>query len=154
MSMIKLLLTNKIIRGIVVLLGAGYIISPIDLVPEAFLKHFGLFDDVIVLVYLYYFIKKNPKKIRDFGKKNSAKKNSKQSTKEEIKVNAEVKELSPYDILEIEPNASEKEIKTAYKKLISQYHPDKVEHLGDELKDKAMEKTLEIKKAYDELTLK
>jgi len=142
MSIIKVLLTNKIIRAIIIFLGAGYIISPIDLMPEAILKHFGLFDDVIVLVYLYYFIKRNPKKIKDFQKENS-----RENTKEEIKT--ENKKLSPYKILGIEHDANEKEIKTAYKKLISQYHPDKVEHLGDELKNKAMEKTLEIKKAYD-----
>lgn len=146
MSMVKILLSNKIVRAIIVFLGAGYIISPIDLMPEAILKHFGLFDDAIVLVYLYYLIKKNPKKIRDFKKEHS-----KESIKEEAKTKTETKELNPYEILGIESNASEKEIKAAYKKLMSQYHPDKVEHLGDELKDKAMEKTLEIKKAYDEL---
>ena len=152
MSLIKILLRNKIIKAIVVLLGAGYIISPIDLMPEAILKHFGLFDDVLVLVYLYYLIKRKPEKIKEKIKgPNTQGENLKEDT---TSSKNEKTKLCPYEILEIDSNASEEEIKKAYKKLLSQYHPDKVNHLGDELKIKAKEKTLEIKKAYEELTQK
>lgn len=39
-----------------------------------------------------------------------------------------VRDTKLYDILEISPDASENEIKKAYKKLALKYHPDKVEY--------------------------
>jgi len=53
-------------------------------------------------------------------------------------------------ILGVSPNASIDEIRRAYKLLISQYHPDKVASLGDELKDLAEHKSKEITQAYRE----
>jgi len=54
------------------------------------------------------------------------------------------------DILEIAPSASALEIRDAYKHLISKYHPDKVDNLGQELKDLAEHKSQEITAAYQE----
>lgn len=54
------------------------------------------------------------------------------------------------DILQIAPSASAIEIRDAYKHLISKYHPDKVENLGQELKDLAEHKSKEITAAYQE----
>src|SRR5579862_2033512 len=53
-----------------------------------------------------------------------------------------------HHVLEVEPTASIEEIHTAYRRLISQYHPDKVEHLGSELKELAARKAQEITVAY------
>jgi preprotein translocase subunit Sec63 len=53
-----------------------------------------------------------------------------------------------YDILEIAPSASAPEIRNAYKHLIAKYHPDKVDSLGQELKDLAGKKSQEITAAY------
>jgi DnaJ domain len=53
-----------------------------------------------------------------------------------------------YEILTVAPTASAAEIRAAYKQLISKYHPDKVESLGQELKDLAERKTQEITRAY------
>ena len=52
------------------------------------------------------------------------------------------------DVLQISPNASASEIRDAYKHLISKYHPDKVDSLGQELKDLAAQKSQEITAAY------
>jgi DnaJ like chaperone protein len=54
------------------------------------------------------------------------------------------------DILQIAPSASAIEIRDAYKHLISKYHPDKVDSLGQELKDLAEHKSQEITAAYQE----
>jgi DnaJ like chaperone protein len=54
------------------------------------------------------------------------------------------------DVLLIAPSASAPEIRTAYKHLISKYHPDKVDSLGQELKDLAGKKSQEITAAYRE----
>lgn len=58
----------------------------------------------------------------------------------------------PYRVLGVSPGASKDEIKKAYHQALIQYHPDKVEHLGVELKRLAAEKTHSINKAYRELT--
>jgi len=41
------------------------------------------------------------------------------------------------------------DVKRCYKKLVSQYHPDKVDHLGPELKKVAAQKSREINEAYE-----
>ena len=55
------------------------------------------------------------------------------------------------EILDVSPEASDEEIKEAYKKALSAYHPDKVDHLGTELQKVAKEKTKEIMDAYETL---
>ncbi|MBT4763254.1 MAG: DnaJ domain-containing protein [Bdellovibrionaceae bacterium] len=60
--------------------------------------------------------------------------------------------MSAHNILGIRPGANADEIKAAYKHKISEYHPDKVAHLGDELQTLAKLKSKEINQAYKELT--
>ena len=47
--------------------------------------------------------------------------------------------------------ASEEEIRIAYRQLAQAYHPDKVAHLGPELRDMASKKFIEIQNAYKTL---
>ena len=56
-----------------------------------------------------------------------------------------------YKILETTKSASIDEIKKAYRKMAKKYHPDKVEHLGDEHKKGAEEKFKQVQKAYEQL---
>lgn len=58
---------------------------------------------------------------------------------------------SPYEVLGLDKNATEKEIRAAYRKLVKQYHPDRVASLGKELQDLANKKFIEIKDAYNSL---
>jgi DnaJ like chaperone protein len=53
-------------------------------------------------------------------------------------------------VLSVEPNASVEEIRQAYRQLISQYHPDKVAALGEELRTLAERKSKDITSAYRE----
>ena len=56
-----------------------------------------------------------------------------------------------YDILGVDKNASEAEVKKAYRRLMSQHHPDKLVSKGlpDEMIELATQKTQEIRKAYE-----
>jgi len=56
-----------------------------------------------------------------------------------------------YDILEVDHNASQKDIRTSYKKKIFEYHPDKVHSLGRKLRELAEEEAKRINEAYREL---
>jgi DnaJ-like protein len=54
----------------------------------------------------------------------------------------------PYQVLSASEMDSDEEIKRKYKQMVKQYHPDRVAHLGPELKDLAAKKTTEINCAF------
>lgn len=56
-----------------------------------------------------------------------------------------------YEILEITKSATTSEIKKAYRNMAKKYHPDKVEHLGEEHKKGAEDKFKQVQKAYEQL---
>jgi len=56
-----------------------------------------------------------------------------------------------YKSLEIEPSATNEEIKKAYRRMAMKYHPDKVNDLGEEVKKSATEKFRSINEAYESL---
>lgn len=58
---------------------------------------------------------------------------------------------TPYNILELSSNASNDEIKKAYRKKASQFHPDKFAREDDNIVQEAHQKFLEIQSAYQEL---
>ena len=58
---------------------------------------------------------------------------------------------APYRVLGVDPAASMAEIDTAYRRLISQYHPDKVAGAAPELREAAEKKAAEINAAYDRI---
>ena len=58
---------------------------------------------------------------------------------------------SAYKILEIDKSVSDSEVKKAYRKMAKKYHPDKVQHLGEEHVKGAKEKFQQVQKAYEQL---
>lgn len=58
---------------------------------------------------------------------------------------------SAYKILGIDHTASVAEIKKAYRKKAVEHHPDKVEHLGEDIRKGAEEKFRQINEAYEQL---
>ena len=55
----------------------------------------------------------------------------------------------PYKVLEVEPTASDDDIETAYRRLIAQYHPDKVDGAAAEIRELAAKRAGAINAAYD-----
>jgi len=56
-----------------------------------------------------------------------------------------------YDVLGVPPDASQGEVDQAYRKLISQYHPDRVAGAAPELRAQAEARAAEINAAYDRI---
>lgn len=58
---------------------------------------------------------------------------------------------SAYKVLEVEPEADEDEIKKAYRRMANKYHPDKVNHLGEDFLAVAEDKFKAINTAYQQI---
>lgn len=58
---------------------------------------------------------------------------------------------SAYTILEISPNASDDEVRTAYRKMAMKNHPDKVATLGPDVQKAAAEKFRQVQEAYESI---
>lgn len=56
-----------------------------------------------------------------------------------------------YTILEIEPDASDDEVKKAYRRMAAKHHPDKVAAMGEEVQQAAKEKFQKINEAYEQI---
>jgi DnaJ like chaperone protein len=56
-----------------------------------------------------------------------------------------------YRVLEITRDASDEEVKKAYRRMAVKYHPDKVAHLGPDVQQSAKEKFQQLNQAYEEI---
>jgi DnaJ like chaperone protein len=56
-----------------------------------------------------------------------------------------------YEVLEITTGATDEEVKKAYREMAKKHHPDKVAHLGEDIKKSATEKFQKISAAYEEI---
>lgn len=56
---------------------------------------------------------------------------------------------SAYKILELDPSASDDEVKKAYRKMANKYHPDKVSYLGEDFQKVANDKFQKVNEAYE-----
>ena len=58
---------------------------------------------------------------------------------------------NPYRVFDLTSEATDAEIDQAYRRLISQYHPDKMAGVAEELREQAEKKASEINAAYDRI---
>ena len=58
---------------------------------------------------------------------------------------------TPHEVLGVAADASQDEIKSAYQRLIRQYHPDRVADMGPEIREVAERRAKEINAAYEQL---
>ena len=57
-----------------------------------------------------------------------------------------------HEVLGVEPDASQEEIKRAYQQKIRQYHPDRVANAAPELQELAEKRSKELNAAYAQLS--
>ena len=54
-----------------------------------------------------------------------------------------------YEILEVDPKATDEEVKRAYRRAAVKHHPDKVAHLGEQVQKDAAEKFKKVQEAWE-----
>jgi DnaJ like chaperone protein len=65
-----------------------------------------------------------------------------------------VEQINPYDVLEVEPDISNEELKARYRKLVRENHPDKLMARGvpEEFVEISTQRLAAINEAYDVLS--
>jgi hypothetical protein len=147
-------------RILIYLIPILYAIFPYDLLPDFFVG-LGWIDDLILLggLYWYHFFYRPAKAKARYERAYRQEGQGRQSkTYNGNQNNAHKDERfathDPYDILGVSRHASAGEIKNAYRKLANKYHPDKVDHLGEEFKELAEKKFKDIQEAYQKVKVK
>lgn len=146
---------------LLIILALIYALSPWDLFPD-FAIGWGWLDDLVILFLLWRYLKSLSQKPFDprsftsqYGRPFEGKGNKgpyeKESAGADYRFEEADLEKDPYTVLDIPRNASPDEIKQAYRKLANQYHPDKVQHLGEEFGRLAEKRFKEIEAAYRKL---
>jgi len=149
---------------ILVILALLYVLSPYDLFPDMVIG-WGWIDDLVILALVwryYYFSKKKRERFQKYyqsdrnthSDENDKKAAGENGSRSKAHTQFSTVFRDPHQILEIEKGASQIEIKRAYRQLAGKYHPDKVEHLGNEFKALAEKRFREIQQAYEELKVK
>ncbi len=118
---------------------AIYIISPLDAHPL-------FLDDLIAAGVLFYLLyrREKQKKQRSYSYSHGQSQENKK-TESESPLSLE----DAYRLLGVKPDDSWDEINKAYKAKMVKSHPDKVNHLSEELQEKAKEITLNLNNAID-----
>lgn len=139
---------------VLIILAAIYALSPYDVIPESLLGWLGYLDDLVLIYFLWKYFK-------NMSGRRQAPSDGRRADEESFRGNRRssasdaaepYRPADPYTVLEIEPGASREEIKKAYRRLASQYHPDKVQHLGEDIQALAEKRFKEIQEAYQELS--
>lgn len=128
-----------------------YFLLPFDLVPDMFVGP-GWLDDLVILGLAYWWysrMKKLPAQRTTRSTNGFQTSGSGQTRQDQAPYQKNSQNDDPYTVLGIQPGAKKEEIKKAYTRLAVQYHPDKVQHLGEEFRKLAHEKFVAIQKAYD-----
>jgi DnaJ like chaperone protein len=149
---------------ILLILAGLYTLNPYDILPDLMVG-WGWLDDLIIWILLWRYFVSLKKKFADTGRyyrsaaggfkqkhTGNYSGQSRSNSKDQFSEDFAERQWDPYRILGIARDASIEEIKHAYRELASKYHPDKLEHLGDEFKVLAEKRFKEIQQAYQELT--
>ena len=140
-----------------IILAALYTLNPYDIFPDLIVG-WGWLDDLIIWILLWrlFAFRKNGFARKDRFSESTgdgcANDSDRARSGPRDYDTGDSAPWDPYRVLEIDRGASADEIKHAYRRLANKYHPDKLEHLGDEFKILADKRFKEIQRAYQELT--
>lgn len=138
-------------KWFLIILALVYLISPYDLIPG--LHGLGWLDDIVILILLYRYLSKIKLKPDNASGPFGTHQDQQHTWTAHDTDTRETQHppRTPYEILNLPPDADQETIKAAYRKLANRYHPDKVSHLGKEFQDLAERRFKEIQEAYQKL---
>ncbi|HNU74411.1 MAG: Chaperone protein DnaJ [Deltaproteobacteria bacterium ADurb.BinA179] len=142
---------------IMILLAILYAASPYDLLPD-FLIGWGWLDDLFIGYLLYRYVL-FPVASRAFDRDARSERRERSRADGDSSSGGPAgsggaydhgrqERKDPFAVLGLESGASKDEIQKAYRTLANKYHPDKVQHLGEEFRVLAEERFKEIRQAY------
>ena len=134
---------------ILLILAGLYTLNPWDIFPDLMIG-WGWLDDLVIWILVWRFFVSRNKTAASHGRNFSGRGQS--GPNDRSSDDPAEGEWDPYRVLRVDSGASIEEIKHAYRELASKYHPDKLEHLGDDFKALAEMRFKEIQQAYQELT--
>jgi len=141
----------KIILSILALI---YTLVPYDFIPDI-LPLWGWIDDIFVLYLLWRTFYRARRTVSGQSHTDRVGADHREKTQQAHHGDAgnvhQDPKKDPYSVLGVPREATQDEIKTAYRRLSNQYHPDKVHHLGEEFQKLAEQRFKEIQEAYQAL---
>ena len=133
-----------------ILIAVLYLVFPRDLIPDFLGRGLGFVDDLLLIAALIYFYRNRLRESAARATRDSEGQGQREGSSPG-QAAAPEGSFDPYEVLGIPPSATREAIRVAYKARMTEYHPDKVAHLGEELQELAHRKALEIQKAYQQL---
>lgn len=134
---------------LLLLLALLYVVVPWDF---DFVPGFGRIDDLIIfLLALAYYWKR--KKIFQGRMPPGGGGRSRSAGNDEgaSPPGRDHGEDDPYQVLGVKPGDDEETIRKAYRELLGKYHPDRVQHLGEEFREIALHRTKSINLAWQRI---
>jgi DnaJ like chaperone protein len=130
-------------RLLLCILALLYTLSPYDLFPDLIIG-WGWIDDLAALGLLWWYLSRYRRKRYRYEGPSQEQSSERPREQESSQKNA-------YSVLGVSRNASQEDIKRAFRSLANKYHPDKVSHMGDEFRELAERRFKEIQEAYQKL---
>lgn len=148
-------------KFLLAILGLLYTIFPYDLFPDLIIG-WGWIDDLIILGLLWWYFSQYKKKRYGYkkyyqygesphGGTNKGRTFNEEAAGSHRSFSDEATSKDPYTVLGVGRSSSPEEIKRAYRRLAAKYHPDKVNHMGEEFRELAERRFKEIQEAYQEI---
>jgi len=135
-----------------ILAAVVYFVLPFDVIPD-FMGLPGRIDDFAVMALLTWLYRSHVQQFISTGSSSgtTGPSGDARSSQGSRPPPEKTEVFDAYKVLGVTRAASSDAIQSAYRARMQEYHPDKVDHLGEDLRKLAHERSQEIQRAYRQL---